>query len=290
MPIDVERALAATPLTLDSEWGPDQVLLYNLGIAAGLSGMDDPGELGYLLERDLKVLPSFAAIPAMKLIGRYNDIDGIDVDPNSVLHGEHNLTVHRPLPAAAEVTSNMRAIRIVDKGRAAVAVVAIETVDASDGAPLCTQELSFFVRGEGGVGQKEDSTAPSTPDRDPDVIAHVRTAPNQAALYCLSGDKNPLHSDPEIAKAAGFPGPILHGFCTYGIACKAAVDHLLGGDPALVTGFSVRFSGVVYPGETIIVRMWDEAEHILLEAQVLEREASVLRAGRMTSTKHSSAR
>jgi acyl dehydratase len=288
MAIDVDRALAAAPLTLTSRWGPDDVLLYNLGIGAGLRDASDPDELDYLLERRLKVLPSFAAIPVMPLIERYNDFPGIDVDPGSVLHGEHLLIVHRPLPESAQVGSQMRIARVLDKGSGAVVVAAIETSDTASGEPLCTQELSFFVRGEGGVGARDQSPRVAAPDRKADAVATVATAPNQAALYRLSGDRNPIHADPDAATAAGFPRPILHGLCTFGIACKAAVDHFLGGDPSLVQSFGVRFSGVVYPGESITVSMWEESDQIVLEAGVVARDAPVLRAGRMTTTKHRS--
>jgi acyl dehydratase len=155
-----------------------------------------------------------------------------------------------------------------DKGKAAVIVQEGEAVDER-GEPLFTTRSSIFVRGEGGWGgDRGPSTKVELPERAPDADASYTTTPNQALLYRLCGDRNPLHADPGFAEAAGFPAPILHGLCSYGIVLRTVVDALLGADTAAVQGFNARFAGVVFPGETIRVRAWDEGERVVISATI----------------------
>jgi acyl dehydratase len=141
--------------------------------------------------------------------------------------------------------------------------------ETDDGAPLFTTRSSIFVRGEGGWGgDRGPSSAVELPDRDPDVDTTYTTTPNQALLYRLCGDRNPLHADPGFAQAAGFSAPILHGLCSYGIVLRTVVDAALAGDASAVRGFRARFAGVVFPGETIRVRAWDEHHQVLVSATV----------------------
>ena len=133
------------------------------------------------------------------------------------------------------------------------------TVTTPDGTPLWTQKRSIFARGEGGFGgERGPSTSSEPPERAPDFELSIAVSPQQALLYRMCGDRNPLHSDPEFASAAGFPRPILHGLCTYGMTCKAMVDALLDGDTARVGSYGARFAGVVFPGETLKASVWKE--------------------------------
>ncbi|MFY9337437.1 MAG: MaoC family dehydratase, partial [Mycobacterium sp.] len=166
---------------------------------------------------------------------------------------------------------------IWDKGKAAVLVSRTEVTDL-DGNPLWTLRRSIFARGEGGFGGgRGPSTPNTTPDRDPDVVTDIAILPQQALLYRLCGDRNPLHSDPGFAAAAGFPRPILHGLCTYGMTCKALVDTLLDADAARVVSYGARFAGVVFPGETIRANVWRDGDRYVGVVTAPDREdATVL--------------
>lgn len=275
MPIDVEKAMAAKLPTETLSWTEDQVILYHLGVGAG-APCTDPGELAYTYETRLKVLPSFAVIPVGKALMSVMGVDGLEFNPALLLHGEQEIEVYGPIPTAASAVNSARIAGIYDKGKAALLVLETETKDVS-GKPLFTNRFSLFLRGEGGFG---GASGPKqrieTPDRAPDAVVESPTLPQQALIYRLSGDKNPLHCDPDFAAFGGFEKPILHGLCTYGIACKAAVDRLLDGDVSQVAKYQARFRGVVYPGETIVTSMWREGNMIHLRADTKERGSEVL--------------
>ena len=185
---------------------------------------------------------------------------GVDIELGKVLHGSEAVSVSGPLPASGTARAVTRFTDIWDKGKAAVLVSQTEVTDL-DGNPLWTLRRSIFARGEGGFGgDRGPSTSGTTPDREPDFVTDIAILPQQALLYRLCGDRNPLHSDPEFASAAGFPRPILHGLCTYGMACKALVDTLLEADASQVVSFGARFAGVVFPGETIRANVWRDGD------------------------------
>ncbi|MEU5127070.1 MaoC/PaaZ C-terminal domain-containing protein [Streptomyces mobaraensis] len=256
MPIDAAKATAAEPRTVSLSWDHKDVILYHLGIGAGVPATD-PAELRYTLESGLHVLPSFATVAGggMALAAGLST-PGIDVDLACVLHGGHHITLHRPLPVRADgVTQTSRVAAVYDKGKAAVIVLRTD-VDDVDG-PLWRGDARIYVRGEGGFGgERGDSARLGLPDRDPDVTVERAVREDQALLYRLSGDWNPLHADPEFAARAGFHRPILHGLCTYGMTLKEVVDTVLEGRTDRVRSYATRFAGVVYPGETLRVRMW----------------------------------
>ncbi|MFE0524281.1 MaoC/PaaZ C-terminal domain-containing protein [Streptomyces sp. NPDC058954] len=272
MPIDAAKALAAEPRSGEITWDHKDVQLYHLGIGAGIPATD-PDELRYTLESRLHVLPSFATVAGAGSPGVISGLSmpGVDVDLAKVLHGGQSLTIHRPLPARGAATATGRIAAVYDKGKAAVLVMRTEVADA-DG-PLWTNDAQIFVRGEGGWGgDRGPSTRLEPPAGDPDRIVERHIREDQALLYRLCGDYNPLHADPEFAKRAGFDRPILHGLCTYGMTLKAVVDTLLGGDVSRVRSYSTRFAGVVYPGETLRMRMWHTPRSTTVAVSAVERD------------------
>jgi acyl dehydratase len=275
MPIDVSKALGAAIPTGTASWTRDDVILYHLGIGAG-ERATDPGELEYTYEKNLKVLPSYGVIPAFRSLGGLAAVPGLQFNPALLLHGEQDLEIPSPIPVEANVTTSGKIGAIYDKGKAAVVI--LESLTKTDsGEPLFSNRFSLFLRGEGGFGGDSGPKAGNlAPERKPDLVVESPTVPQQALLYRLSGDKNPLHADPEFAKLGGFDRPILHGLCSFGVACKAAVDAALGGDTSKVARYQVRFAGVVFPGETIVTSMWRQGNQILLTANTKERNSPVL--------------
>lgn len=272
MPIDAAKALAARPHTGEITWDRKDVQLYHLGIGAGLPATD-PDELRYTLESRLHVLPSFATVAGAGSPGVISGLSmpGVEVDLAKVLHGGQSLTLHRPIPAAGTATATGRIAAVYDKGKAAVLVMRTEVADA-DG-PLWTNDAQIFVRGEGGWGgDRGPSTRMDPPEGDPDRTVERAIREDQALLYRLSGDWNPLHADPDFAKLAGFERPILHGLCTYGMTLKTVVDTLLGGDVTRVRSYTTRFAGVVFPGETLRIRMWQGDGRVRVAVGAVERD------------------
>lgn len=264
MPIDAAKATSAEPRSTELAWDHKDVQLYHLGVGAGAATPEkpapatDPDELRYTLESALHVLPSFATVAGggMAALGGLS-APGIDVDLAAVLHGGQTVTVHRPLPVSGRATQTSTVPAVYDKGKAAVIVLRAEAAD--DEGPLWTSDAQIFVRGEGGFGgERGPSARLDVPDRAPDLTCERPIRADQALLYRLSGDWNPLHADPEFARLAGFDRPILHGLCSYGVALKAVVDTALDGEVARVRRYTARFAGVVFPGETLRLRMWRE--------------------------------
>jgi acyl dehydratase len=280
VPIDVRRAVGATRDPVTIGWDVRDVLLYQLSLGAGVPP-SDPGELRYAFERDLAVLPTFAVVAGngwrpRGARGGFNGLPGVDIDPRAILHGEQSIEVHGPIPAAGEARSAMALTDVWDKGTAAVLRTRTDVEDL-DGRPLWTARASIFVRGEGGFGgDRGPSVRRPPPDREPDTVVRSPTLPQQALLYRLNGDRNPLHADPEFAAAAGFDAPILHGLCTYGVVCKAIVDGHLGGDVTAVAAFDARFGGIVLPGETLVTSVWEEDGELLVGATTEERGEPVV--------------
>ncbi|HSE56423.1 MAG TPA: MaoC/PaaZ C-terminal domain-containing protein [Nocardioidaceae bacterium] len=277
MPIDPAKAIGAELPERSFAWTESDVLLYHLGVGAGSRQGDqtDPKTLRYTLDgAALQVLPSFGIVaPTFHETDAPSlDLPGCDIDLAHVLHGSQEIVVHRPLPTSARATVRTRISDVWDKGKAAVIVQEGEAVDEA-GEPLFTTRSSIFVRGEGGWGgERGPSTKVELPERAPDADSSYTTTPQQALLYRLCGDRNPLHADPEFAAAAGFPAPILHGLCSYGIVLRTVVDALFDSDSAAVRGFTARFAGVVFPGETIRVRAWDEGKQVLVSAAIASGE------------------
>lgn len=274
MPID-PSIVGADLGSFSTSWDADDVVLYHLGLGAGVP-QTDPGELEYCLEDRLKVLPSFSVNGPIDMLPRVRQLEGADFPLTALLHGEHEMIVHRPLPAAATVTQRGRVAELWDKGKAALVVMEVDSL-AADGTKLVTNRYHAFIRGEGGFGGEKGYSAPVViPDREPDASVQRPTLVQQALLYRLCGDKNPMHADPAIAKLGGFDVPLLHGLCTYGIALKAAVDEILDGDVTAVAKYSTRFAQPVFPGDTLRVDMWREGSRVVLGVGVVGREGPVL--------------
>ncbi|MGP9021081.1 MaoC/PaaZ C-terminal domain-containing protein [Streptomyces sp. BR1] len=271
MPIDAAQALAAEPRSTEIAWEHKDVQLYHLGLGAGVPATD-PDELRYTLESRLHVLPSFATVAGagMGVVGGLS-APGIDVDLAAVLHGGQGITLHRPIPVRGRAVSTSKVAAVHDKGKAAILVLRTEVADG-DG-PLWTSDAQIFVRGEGGFGgDRGPSARVEQPERAPDRTVERAVREDQALLYRLSGDWNPLHADPDFAKLAGFDRPILHGLCTYGMTLKAVVDTLLDGEVGRVRSYTTRFTGVVFPGETLRVRMWQEQGRVHVSVTAVERD------------------
>jgi acyl dehydratase len=233
-------------------WDSKDVMLYACGV-----GAKPDGELDFLYEgRGPKVLPTFAVIPGMLGMGALFS-SGIDINPMMILHGEQSITLHREIPPDAKATVTGCISEVWDKEKAAV--IGCEGVVEDDDGPLFTAKATLFIRGAGGFGGErgpstEGRNAP--PDREPDAVVSDDTRPEQAAVYRLSGDRNPLHIDPGFAASAGFDRPFLHGLCTYGFAGRAVVSALCDGDPSRLRTFEGRFADRVYCGDTIVTKVW----------------------------------
>jgi len=275
MPIDPDKLRGAVLSGGTARWTQEDIIMYHLGLGAGVAATD-PRELEYVYEGNLKVLPTFGVIPLFDVLSAVQGLDGVDFDLAMLLHGEQDLRLHGPIPTEATVDSTGSVVGVYDKGKAALLVIETETLGAS-GEPMFTNRFSMFIRGEGGFGGEAGPKAGNDPpSREPDVVLTSPTLPQQALIYRLSGDMNPLHADPEFARLGGFDRPILHGLCTYGVVCKAVVDNMLDGDVNRVGRFQVRFAGVVFPGETIVTSVWRERNRLLLQAGVRERDTAVI--------------
>jgi acyl dehydratase len=273
MPIDPSVAIGADLGQRSFSWSSSDVLLYHLGIGAGTRAGDnlDPAVLRWTNDGDgLQVLPSFGVV-----VPTFHETEapsvampGVDINLGQVVHGSQSITVHAPIPTSGSATQSTTLTDVWDKGKAAV-IWQEATVHSDEGQDLWTTRSSIFVRGEGGFGGDRGSSEPVVlPDREPDADTTYAITPQQALLYRLCGDRNPLHSDPAFAAAAGFPAPILHGLCSYGITLRELTSALLDGDAGQVAGFAAKFTGVVFPGETLRVRGWREDGGILGEATV----------------------
>lgn len=259
MPIDLDVALGAELDPVEFSWTSSDVQLYNLALGAGHDPMD-PRELRYLTDGTPQVLPTFSSVAASFHATEAPSVSfpGIEIELSRVLHASEAVTVPAPLPPSGAGRAVTRITDIWDKGKAAVIFNETTVVDPG-GTTLWTVKRSIFARGEGGFGgDRGPSTSSETPDRAPDFEVAIPVLPQQALLYRLCGDRNPLHSDPEFAAGAGFPRPILHGLCTYGMTCKAIVDTVLDADVTRVTSYGARFAGVVYPGETLKASIWQD--------------------------------
>lgn len=258
-----------------------QILLYNLSVGMGRDPLHE-AELPFAFERPaLRAVPTAATVLGMGGGGAL--LAGVPVDWNKVLHGEQRLTMHRPLPPAAALVSDSFVAEVTDKGTEKGATITIRSeVRLASGEPLYTTENVTFARANGGFGgpQKSAAVPHMLPARAPDIVHVTETRPDQALLYRLNGDRNPLHAQTSFAARAGFARPILHGMCSYGIACRAVLAAVVDYDPARIKQFDVRFTSPVFPGETIHTDIWVDGETISFRSHVPAREIMSLNNGR----------
>jgi acyl dehydratase len=249
----------------DRSWSHKDALLYALGVGAG--AIEPAGfELEFTTENSQgiaqRVLPTFATIVGQGGGGR---LDIGEFDPAMLVHGEQAIHLHREIPPEGTVSITSTVAGMYDKGSAGLVVLESESRDAATGELAFTTRTALFIRGEGGFGgprnpendEEAKLAAEPLPAREPDELISYATRPDQALLYRLSGDRNPLHSDPAFAKRAGFDRPILHGLCTYGFTGRALLHALCGSDPARFGSMRARFSKPTMPGDTLNVSLWD---------------------------------
>jgi acyl dehydratase len=240
---------------LERSWTSTDALLYAIGVGAGLG--DPLQELQFTTENtagvDQQVLPTFGVLLAQaRMSGDLGDFDRA-----MLVHAEQSIELHKPLPVHGTLRTSAMVTGIYDKGSGALVETQNEAVDAVTGEPMVTTRGSTFIRGEGGFGGDRGTAPPwELPERAPDYKVTQQTRPEQALLYRLSGDRNPLHADPAFAARGGFSRPILHGLCTYGITGRVLLHELCGSDPARFRSMSGRFSRPVLPGESLIVSIW----------------------------------
>jgi acyl dehydratase len=253
MPINPD-ALGAKGEPTERSWTSKDSLLYAIGVGAGLD------ELQFTTENTSgvpqQVLPTQAVILSTGGFGAMANIGSFN--PAMLVHGEEAITLHQPIPVAGAVSTVGEITGIWDKGKGAVIQTSSTSTDVATGEPMFSVVNSVFIRGEGGWGGDRGPSGPRNvaPEKDPDHAITYTTRPDQALIYRLSGDRNPLHSDPSFAAMAGFDKPILHGLCTYGFTGRALLHGLCGGDPAKFKAMEGRFSSPVFPGEDLTVKMW----------------------------------
>jgi acyl dehydratase len=267
-------------------YGDKDVMLYALGIGLGHDPMDET-ELAFVYEKGLKVVPTAATVLASGA-GRGEALQTKEghrpSQPNYLMlvHGEQKVELHKPLPTSGTFTTESHTIGAFDKGKDKGAVLLNQTTWKDEsGALVATLTGSSFCRADGGFGgPSEGQPEPHPiPSRKPDLSVDIATREDQALLYRLNGDRNPLHSDPESARRSGFPRPILHGLCTYGITCRAVLQAITGYDPAQILSHQARFSAPVFPGDVITVDLWKDGNQISFEARVQARNATVIKNG-----------
>ncbi len=285
MPIDYDKLLGLKIAEATQTYTEKDAILYALGIGLGRDPMDED-ELPFVYEKNLKVLPTFAAVlgwPGFWVRALDTDIDWV-----KVVAGEQGLVLHRPLAARGIAIGRTRVTEIIDKGPGKGALVYSERalIDGTSGEKIASITQTTVCRGDGGFGGPAREAPPvhPIPARAPDLICDRGTRPEAALIYRLSGDPNPLHAEPAVARAAGFPRPILHGLASFGIACHAILKCLCGHDPGRLKAISGRYSAPVFPGETIRTEMWRDGPIVSFRARVLERDVIALNHGRCELT------
>jgi len=282
MAIDYDRLMNYEVPPGEQTYTERDVMLYALGLGFGMDPVDR-AELPFVYEKDLQVLPTMCCV--MGSPGMWIAKPDTGVDYLKVVHGEMGFEIHKPLPTAATLRSKTRVTDIFDKGRGVGALIVQqrEIFDRESGDKLATATSTTFARGDGGFGgERGPASVKVIPqDRAPDEVCDLPTLPQAALIYRLSGDTNPLHCDPDVAQQAGFPRPILHGLCTYGMAGHAILRTFCDYDPSRFTGMQARFSAPVFPGETIRTEMWRDGGDgkAVFRARVVERDVVVLDQG-----------
>ncbi len=282
MPLEYDKLLSTVELDLPFAYSDADTMLYALAIGMGRDPVNTD-ELPYVYEQGepLRTVPTLATVLVPDMFPK-----GLGWDYNQILHSEQRLTLYRPLPPAAELKINKRVVDAFDRGPKLGALILLEAEGrlASDDTVLFTMGCSIVARGDGGFGGPRGKGIPPhrVPRREPDLSCDIATRADQALLYRLTGDRNPLHADPSRARAVGYERPILHGLCTFGVACNAILQTICDYDYTLIEEFDARFSAPVMPGDTITTDMWQDGNVVRFSCSVKERDAVVLRNGKCT--------
>lgn len=268
---------------VEQSYGFRDTILYALGLGLPSDPLC-PDELRFTYESGLQTLPTMPVVLCSP--GAWYRKPEAGIDWVKMLHGEQRLSLHRPLPIGGRVLGLTRVRDIVDKGpgKGALLYLERELTDADSGAPLATIGQTLVLRGNGGCGSTSDQVPPlhRIPERDPDLAIDSLIDPRAALIYRLSGDYNPLHADPEIAKSAGFTSPIFHGLGTFGMAAYAVLKGACGGNPERIASISVRFTAPVYPGERLSTSIWIDGRTISFRTRVNERDVVAVDNGVVT--------
>jgi acyl dehydratase len=280
MKVNYDEAMQLTVSDTAFSYTERETMLYALGIGFGRDPLNE-AELPFVYENGLRPIPTFAVVASWDS----PLLDRMGINHALLLHGEQRVTMQRPLPIAAEILADERIVGLFDKGEKGAIVILEKTLKLKGTSEeICTWVATLVARSDGGFGGPRDG-APQPhplPTRAPDLVRDCDTRPDQALLYALSGDRNPLHRDPGVARLAGFPRPILHGLCTYGTACRAIISTVCHYDANRITSFDARFSAPVFPGETIATEMWVEGNVVSFRSRVNERGVVVINNGKCT--------
>jgi acyl dehydratase len=285
MPIDYDKFLALAIPEVEHTYVEKDAILYALGLGFGYDPMN-VDELAFVYEKNLKALPTFALVLGYSPYWLRNPECGVNW--TKVVHGEQGFVLHKPVAPKGAVIGRTRIVEVIDKGEGKGALVYSEraVIDKASGERIATLKQTTFCRGDGGFGgPPREAPAPHPiPERAPDMVCDLPTRPEMALIYRLSGDVNPLHAEPEFAKAAGFPRPILHGLATFGVAGHALLKAVCGYDPARLTAMAGRFSSPVFPGETIRTEIWRQEDRhagvVSFRSRVVERDMVAINNGR----------
>src|SRR5579859_5853956 len=281
MAIDYDRLLSLDIPEVEQTYADHDTILYALGVGVAHDPLD-PAILPFVYERDLRALPTMALVLAHPGFWT-RDLD-TGIDWVRMVQGEQSMVLHRELPAAGTVVGKTRVVEIIDKGEGKGAIVISERrlVDKANGAPIATLTQTNVCRGDGGFGgpPRAAPVPHPIPERAPDLAVDLPTRPEAALIYRLSADPNPLHADPAVAQAAGFPRPILHGLATFGVVGHAVLRGVCGYDTSRIASMAGRFSAPVYPGETIRTEIWRDGGTVSFRARAVERDVVVLNNGR----------
>lgn len=282
MPLDYDKLMATTVVDLPMNYADSEAILYALSIGMGRDPINEK-ELPYVYEQgaSFRTIPTLATVLVPDMFP-----PGLGWDFGQVLHAEQRMQLYRPLPAKAELLINKRVVDAFDWGERKGAVILFEAEGrfASDDTVLFTLGCTVMARGDGGFGGPAGTgpKAHRAPRREPDLSCDIETREDQSLLFRLTGDRNPLHADPAAATQAGFDVPILHGMCTYGIACRAILKTICDYDYTLIEGFDARFTAPVFPGDVITTDMWQDGNIVSFRCMVKERDVIVLRNGKCT--------